>query len=385
MFAALVLVSLLGPLSIHLFVPVLPFVRQSFGVDAETAQLSVSLSMLCMAATTPLYGTFADRYGRLPVLLLGIGLFTCGAAAAGFAQSIEALIIGRMIQGAGAGCGLVLARAIARDVYGAERLGKMISYLTAAMVLGPMFGPPLGGWLTDMFGWAYDLAVPASFGVLTIIIIFTVIGETKPKDLLPPANVITGYYLLLRNPRFVCFALNPAINSGVFFALNSSAVYLMVETLGTSAVDFGLWFMLGPVGYMAANCLAGRLSNRFSSEQQVIFGSAFSLCGSLALPGLVGIMGITPESLFITSLIISFGQGFSNPHAQAIAIAVDDTLAGTASGIVVFFYLLVVAGLTQLVSLATPGSVTLLVGTMMIAGSVAFLLGLLGGKFYKRT
>ena len=123
MFAALVLVSLLGPLSIHLFVPVLPFVRQNFGVDAETAQLSFSLSMLCMAATTPLYGTFADRYGRLPVLLLGIGLFTCGAAAAGFAQSIEALIIGRMIQGAGAGCGLVLARAIARDVYGAERLG----------------------------------------------------------------------------------------------------------------------------------------------------------------------------------------------------------------------------------------------------------------------
>lgn len=377
-FVALVLLAFLGPLSIHLFLPVLPFVRQAFAVDAGEAQLALSLAILSMALATPVYGTLSDRYGRLPVMLGGIGLFTIGAAIAALAPSMSVLIAGRIIQGMGAACGMVLARTVARDIYGPDRLGQMIAYLTAAMVLGPMIGPPLGGLLTDYFGWQINLAVPALFGVATIIIVVTILGETKPAELNPPTHVMRGYWLLMTNPRFVYFALNPAVASGAFFALNAAAVYLMVEVLGRPATEFGLYFMLGPIGYMAGNYLAGRLSGRFSGPFQIIFGSIVSLLGSLSLPGLIAILGITPLSLFIPSLILSFGQGFSNPHAQAAAISVDETLTGTASGIVVFLYLAVVAAMIQLVSLAPAGSATLLVVMMLSSGVIALALGIAG-------
>ncbi|MDA1325906.1 MAG: multidrug effflux MFS transporter [Proteobacteria bacterium] len=384
LFVALVLVAFLGPLSIHLFIPVLPFVRQAFGVEAGEAQLAFSLAILSMALATPVYGTLSDRYGRLPVMIGGIGLFTVGAALSALAPSIQVLIAGRMVQGAGAACGMVLARAVARDIYGPDRLGQMIAYLTAALVLGPMIGPPLGGLLTDYFGWQANLAVPAVFGVVAITVAITLIGETKPADLYPPAPVMRGYWRLMSNSRFWCFALNQAIASGAFFALNAAAVYLMVETLGRPATEFGIYFMLGPIGYMAGTLLAGRLSGRFSGSAQIIFGSVVSLLGSLSLLGLIVVFGITPLSLFIPSLILSFGQGFSNPHAQAAAIAVEDTLTGTASGIVVFLYLAVVAAMTQLVTLAQAGTVTLLVVLMISSGVVALALGIAGVRLTRR-
>ena len=378
LFVALVLVAFLGPVSIHLFIPVLPFVRQAFEVTADQAQLTFSLAILGMALATPVYGTLADRYGRLPVMIGGIGLFTTGAVISVLAPSIGVLIAGRVIQGAGAACGMVLARAVARDVYGADRLGQMIAYLTAALVLGPLAGPALGGLLTDLLGWEANLAVPALFGIVAIFVAIMFIGETKPADVKPPARILAGYKRLITTPRFMYFALNPAIGSGTFLALSAASVYLMVETLGLPATAFGLYFMLGPIGYMGGNYLAGRLSSRFSGSSQIIFGSVVSLLGSLTLFGMTATMGITPLSLFIPSLIMSIGQGFSNPHATAAAIAVDDTLTGTASGIVMFLYFAIIAAMTQLVSIGLDDSVTLLVVMTNTAGVIALALGIAG-------
>ncbi|MEE2957143.1 MAG: MFS transporter [Pseudomonadota bacterium] len=377
-FIALVLIAFLGPLSIHLFIPVLPFIRMAFSVSESEAQLAFSLAILSMALATPVYGTLSDRFGRLPVVIGGIGMFTLGSVVATFAPSIIILIIGRIIQGAGAACGLVLSRAIASDVYGPDRLGKMIAYLTAALVLGPMFGPPLGGLLTDFWGWQFNLIVPAIFGVIAVIVAVNTIGETKPPNLKPSLNIFWDYRLLLCNRKFLFLALNPAIASGTFFSLNAAAVYLMVETLGRPATEFGLYFMFGPVGYMAGNYLAGLCSNRFSPALFIIFGSIVSLIGSLTLPWFIAIYGLIPLSLFLPSLILSFGQGFSNPYAQAEAIAINETLAGTASGIVVFLYLVIVAAMTQLVALAPPGSVTFLIYLMISSGILALALGVAG-------
>ena len=140
-------------MSIHLFLPALPLVRRAFAVDAGTAQLSFSLSMFAMALGTLIYGSLSDRLGRLPVLIGGLVLFTGGAAIAAIAPSITVLIIGRALQGLGAACGVVIARAVVSDVYGADRLGQMIAYLTAAYVIGPMASPPLGGcWAMSSAG-----------------------------------------------------------------------------------------------------------------------------------------------------------------------------------------------------------------------------------------
>ncbi|HXK28590.1 MAG TPA: MFS transporter, partial [Candidatus Binatia bacterium] len=137
-FIALVSITFIGPLSLHLFIPAMSAVKQGFGVSTGMAQLTMSLAMLSMAFFTVAYGGLSDRFGRKRVLLGGLVLFTCGAAACMVATNMPMLLAGRILQGAGAGCGVVLARAIARDVYGQDRVAQVIAYLTAAYVLGPM-------------------------------------------------------------------------------------------------------------------------------------------------------------------------------------------------------------------------------------------------------
>ncbi len=144
----------------------------------------MSLAMLSMAFFTVAYGGSSHRFGRKRVLLGGLVLFTCGAASCMAAANLPMLLAGRILQGAGAGCGVVLARAIARDVYGQDRVAQVIAYLTAAYVLGPMFAPLIGGQLTALFG-RRALFVLAS--VVGLVVILAVLSRCrKPARATPP-------------------------------------------------------------------------------------------------------------------------------------------------------------------------------------------------------
>src|ERR1700704_5924311 len=145
--------ALLGPFAIHLFFPVIPVIKVDFQLTDALAQLAFSIGVFGMAFSTLAYGAFADRYGRRPVLLIGLSLFLLGSMISALAGSFIILLIGRLVQSIGAGCGITLARAIARDVYGAERLIKAIAYLTMFFAIGGLLAPGVGGVLVDQFGW----------------------------------------------------------------------------------------------------------------------------------------------------------------------------------------------------------------------------------------
>ena len=375
LFIALVAITLVGPLSIHLFLPALPHVRRAFAVDEATAQLTFSLAMVVMAFATLAYGSLSDRLGRLPVLVGGLALFTAGAVVAVMAPNITVLIIGRVVQGASAACGLVLARAIVRDVYGTDRLGKMIAYLTAAYVIGPLTAPPIGGLLTDHLGWQSILIAPAAFGVIAIVIAVTVIGETGRPRTAVRSGLILGYRRLLGKRLFMLYAFTPAFGSGAFFAQGTAFAYLTIEVLGRPASEFGLWFMLGPAGYMAGNFLSGRLGDRLSGGFLIVLGSIVTLAGAAMLVGLTAALGLTTLGLFVPYAVLSLGQGLVMPHAQAGAITQEPALTGTASGIVVFLQFLFIAGFSQLVSALSDGSAT----PMLVVVSACSVLGFASG------
>ena len=358
LFIALVAITLVGPLSIHMFLPALPHVRHAFAVDEATAQLTFSLAMMVMAFATLVYGSLSDQYGRLPVLLGGLALFSLGALIAVMAPNISVLIIGRLVQGAGAACGLVLARVIIRDVYGLHKLGKMIAYLTAAYVIGPLTAPLIGGLLTDYFGWQSILILPAIFGVVAIVIALVIIGETGSPSRTVQPNLIDSYWRLFAKRLFVLYAFAPPFGSGAFFALGTAAAYLTIEVLGRSTTEFGLLFMFGPAGYLAGNYLSGRLDDRFPRSFLIIVGSVISLCGAAVLIILTTAIGITMFGIFGPFALLSIGQGLVMPHSQAAAIAQQPTLTGTASGIVVFLQFMFIAGSTQLVSILSDGTAT---------------------------
>ncbi len=378
LFAALVGVTLIGPLSVHLFFPAVPFVRRAFAVEAGAAQLAFSLSMLAMAAGTLVYGTLADRIGRLPTLIGGLVLFSGGAAIGAAAPTIELLIGGRVLQGLGAACGVVLARTMVSDVYGKDRLPQMIAYLTTAYVLGPMIAPVIGGGLADTLGWQSIMVVPAAFGLATILLAVFVIGETRPRAAPGPgAGLAQGYARLLGLRRFVFHMANPAFGSATFMSANAGAAYLMVEVLERPATEYGLWFTLGPLGFMLGNFLSGRASGRLSAAFLIVSGTAITLAGALTLATPVIGFALSPAALFVPILILSVGQGLSMPQAQAAAMSAVPELTGTASGIVVFAQFLMSALLTQVVAVFYDGTPLPMVLTVVGAAAASLLFGVL--------
>ena len=149
----LVLATALGPFAMQVFLPALPAIQEDFGVRAATAQLAFSLSALAIAVATLFYGPLSDRFGRRPALIGGLLVYLAGSLLCALAPTITLLIVGRVVQAAGGCAGIVLSRAIVRDLYGRDESAAMLAYITMAMVAAPMMAPVLGGLLTDLAGW----------------------------------------------------------------------------------------------------------------------------------------------------------------------------------------------------------------------------------------
>jgi DHA1 family bicyclomycin/chloramphenicol resistance-like MFS transporter len=374
-FIALVSITFIGPLSIHLFIPAMPAVKEAFGVSTGMAQLTLSLEMLSMACFTVAYGGLSDRFGRKRVLLTGLVLFTCGAATCMAAAKMPMLLAGRILQGAGAGCGVVLARAIARDVYGQDRVAQVIAYLTAAYVLGPMLAPPIGGQLTVLFGWRALFVLASAVGLLVILAVAFAVPETRARNAAVPHGVVAGYRSLLRRRRFVGFMLQPGLMSGAFFTQATAASFLAAELLGADAARIGLWFFAFPIGFMSGSFISGRMGASRSIEFMTTLGGVIGVASGALLAGWLYFGGVSMAALYIPGILVSLAQGLAMPYAQAGAMAVDTELAGSASGAVVFSQFFWPAALQQLTGLLANGTWVPMAAVQFAAVTGALLAG----------
>jgi MFS transporter, DHA1 family, multidrug resistance protein len=379
-FVALVSITFVGPLSIHLFIPAMPAVKDEFGVSTGIAQLTLSLGMLAMAFFTVAYGGLSDRYGRKRVLLGGLLLFTCGAASCMVARNLPMLLMGRVLQGAGAGCGVVLARAIARDVYGQDRVAQVIAYLTAAYVLGPMFAPPIGGQLTTLFGWRALFVLASAVGLLVIVAVSLAVPETRARNAGGSRSIFAAYKSLLRRRRFVGFSLQPGMMSAAFYTEATAASFLAAEYLGANAANIGVWFFAFPIGFMAGSFISGRIGARRSIEFMTILGGVIGVANGVLLAGWLYFGGVSMAALYIPGFFVSLAQGLSMPYAQAGAMAVDTELAGSASGAVVFSQLFWPSALQQLTGLLADGTWVPMASVHFAAVTVALLAGWMAAR-----
>ena len=352
-------ITLINPLSIHFYLPALPAIKSAFRVDAATAQLTFSITMFTLAAVTLAIGSLSDGLGRKPVLLGGIALFVAGSLACGVAERIEVLILGRLLQAAGAASGLVLARAIARDVYGLERLTQIIALLTMAYVMGPMLSPPLGGAIVDGLGWRWIFWFAAAAGALLVAFSVLFIPETRPATgRVQSARAMLGAYRRLFGvARFTLYVLQTGFVTGAFFAVAASSSFLMTEMLNRPASEYGLYFLFFPAGYLIGNFIAARIGLKVPIDTMLLAGSALNVAGAVALAAALWLATPTPLSIFIPGFVITLSQGLGLPSAQAGAIAVDKDLAGTASGIGVFMQMFFGAAASQATGLFADGTV----------------------------
>ncbi len=356
---ALGLTALVTPLAVHLFFPVIPAVKVALGLSDAYAYLTFSVALFGMAFATLFYGSLSDRYGRRPVLLSGLVLFLVGSVVSAMAQTAAMLVAGRLVQAIGAGCGLALVRAIARDAYRAEFLVKAIAYLTMFGTLGPMMSPFVGGLLTDMFGWrsVFGFALLAG-GVITMIA-YLVLYETHPpasRIRSSDVSVLQSYVALFRRARFNAFVLQSGFATGAFMVMASASASLMTELLHRPATEFGLYFVLFPLGFFAGNFISTRVGNRIAGETMVLSGALLAML-TVSTQAVVLAQGvISPLSLFVPGFFITMAQGIALPYAQVGAMAEIPRFVGTAAGVGVFMQNFCAAVFTQLYGLLADGS-----------------------------
>ncbi len=374
---ALAAVTAIGPLAIHFYLPAIPAVKLDFGIDSATAQLAFSVTLLVMSVATLVYGPLSDRLGRRPVMLGGVGLFLAGSVACTLAPDIGTLIGARLLQAIGAACSLVIARAIARDLYDLDRLVKVMAYLTMAYVMGPMLATPIGGVLVDVFGWRSIFIFTVIFGALILVLIVRVLHEThtRPVGSVDRLNPLQGYARLLRVPVFWGYVLQPGFSSGAFFAHATAASFLMKEVLDRPASEFGLYFMLFPTGFLIGNVISSRLSGRVPIDVMVLVGGTTIVIAGLLLAGAMTFIGVTPLGLFLPGMLQTLGQGLSLPNSQTGALSIDRHLAGTAAGIAVFLQLFLGAALSMLVGALVDGTIGPVIAVVAGAAALSFAAG----------
>ena len=380
---ALASISLIGPLAVHLFMPVIPAVKAALGLSDALAQLTFSVALFGMAFATLFYGSLSDHYGRRPVLLSGLALFLVGSALSAIATSVTPLVLGRLVQAIGAGCGVTLGRAIAQDVYGRERLVKAIAYLTMAYTIGPMISPLVGGLLIDAFGWRSVFGFALLLGGVIALIAYFAVFESRPPsaEQRRGGNVLRDYAELFRHVRFTAFVLQSGFMTGTFLVAATAASSLLKDLLHRPSAEFGFYFLLFPVGFLTGNFITSRIGSRAANETMVLLGSLVMAAAVVTQSSLLLSGRVVPLVLFAPGFFVTLAQGLSLPYAQSGAMATNVKLAGTAAGIGVFVQNFCGAAFAQLYGLFADGTVTPLMQTTaitalcgLIAGAVPFVM-----------
>ncbi|MDC0033627.1 multidrug effflux MFS transporter [Alphaproteobacteria bacterium] len=361
-FPLLAAITFIAPLANHMFLPAMPVIKQDFGIGNELAFATLSLTMMTMAFATLVYGGLADQWGRKQVLLAGLAIYTIGAEVCWFAPDIWTLLAGRILQGAGAGCGIVLARAIARDVYGMDRIASVIANLTAAYVIGPLVAPTIGGFLVGWEGWRFLFLIIIAIGLGLIAMVAFQLPETHhpQQDIKRFASIVRGtlqnYGQLMRVPRFNAYALMPGFMSGTFFSFATAWAFLARETLGLSTEEFGVWFLFLPAGFMFGNLMSGQIGNRASVTFMTTAGTILNLLIIIVLWLVHEIAELSILMMIIPGFVFGIAQGMCMPYSQMGAMQVNPSLAGSASGAVVFCQLFFAGAGEQTVGLLADGT-----------------------------
>jgi MFS transporter, DHA1 family, multidrug resistance protein len=330
----LLLVAMTGvaPISLYMLVPALPILATTFGRDISVAQMTVSLYMVGIACSQIIMGPLSDKFGRRPVLLAGLGLMVAASVACSFAETLPQLIAARFFQALGGASGMVIGRAIIRDLYSRDRVGAMISLVIAVMMIAQMLSPLTGGLLETAFGWRAIFYVITAASLTIAVLIAIALPETR-GDRSESRGFRGDVGSLIKNRAFIGYVLCQVLASQIIFTFAGGGPYIVVTQMGRTTAEYGAWFATTGFAYLVGNLFCVRFAPRHSLEKLIWFGLALQLGGSL-LNLVWSFAGINqaPGWLFGTQMIVTVANAFVMANASAGAISVRPEAAGTASG-----------------------------------------------------
>ncbi|MBF9022329.1 Bcr/CflA family efflux MFS transporter [Rhodobacterales bacterium FZCC0069] len=328
----LIVLTGLGALSMNVFLPSLPQMAEYFGAEYGVVQLSVALYLGVNAALQLLVGPLSDRYGRRPVMLVGVAIYCLASLGCLWAPDVITFLVFRMIQ-ASVVVGLVLGRAVVRDLYPRDQAASMIGYVTMGMAIVPMVGPVIGGALGQAFGWKANFWLLFGAGLVILLLAWADLGETARKGEGRLRDQFAQYPTLLLSRRFWGYSLSSTLASGAFFAYLGGAPLVGARIFGLEPALLGLFFGAPALGYFFGNFISGRFSVHVGVDRMILWGALITVAGLSTGLGLFFLGYKTALVFFGSMTFVGLGNGMVLPNATSGMMSIRPDLAGTASGL----------------------------------------------------
>lgn len=331
----LTLLVLFSPLAIDIYLPALPQISQAFHVEHALAQDTITWFLFAMGVGQLFAGPLADKLGRRTVALAGVSIYILSALLAWGAQSIEWMLMSRLLQGLGACATSVAAFATVRDIFGPERSGKMISYLNGAICFIPALAPILGSWLTQQFGWRSNFSFMAGFGVFVGFWLLIRMKETNPATEKQAVFKLSRYWSVLKVPSFLFHASLCMLAMAVILAYVTSAPVVLMENLGLTMNEFTFWFGINAVVNIAACLSAPKLMDKWGTHKILFSGIVMLLIAGGLMVGMKS-QG-TALAFMLPIFFSSVGFAWILGSAAGKALAPFGDKAGTAAALLGLF------------------------------------------------
>jgi DHA1 family bicyclomycin/chloramphenicol resistance-like MFS transporter len=331
--------GMLGPFSIDTYLPAFTGIAKAIGASPVEMQQTLSAYLFGFAIMNLFHGALSDSLGRRPVVLAGLAVFTLASIGCALSQHIGALVFFRALQGMSAGAGIVVSRAVIRDMFPPADAQRVMSQVTIYFGVAPAVAPMIGGFLFVHAGWHSIFWLLTGVGVILFVLNWRLLPETLHESHRQPfntRNLLRGYWSLASNPRFLLLALASGIPfNGMFLYVLSTPVFLG-EILGLGPAEFFWFFVLTIAGIMAGAFLSGRMAGRVKPTRQIRYG--FIVMGSVGIVNLALNLLFVPEAWWaiLPIALYAFGWAMMVPVVTLMVLDLVPERRGMASSLQAF-------------------------------------------------
>jgi MFS transporter, DHA1 family, multidrug resistance protein len=379
-FLLLVAMTACGTMGMHVIIPALPATARALHMSISTTQLTITLYLVGLAVGQLFYGPVSDRFGRRPVLLVGLGLFTLASVVTASAPGPAVLIGSRIVQSIGGCAGLVLGRAAVRDGAAPDKAAGQLAMLTLVMSLVPAVAPAVGGYLTAYVHWRASYVLLAAMGGLTLLVSALILPETNRTRLAggTSGSLTSGYRLLLGSRAFLGYAVGGATTTTAFYAFMSASPFIFENVLHRPTQEVGLYYILLMGGVSSGSFIASRLSRFMTARAALRLANAVGIVGASLFVAIDALDFLSGPSVTAAVTLFMVGAGMASPFALAGSVSINPRTIGAASGLYGFFQMGYGMLCTIVVELWHPGAVWPVAVIMLgsaLAGQVIVTVG----------